>query len=201
MRLTPCLLPLAIIAAPAIAQQSDLALVQAHLRGVQTMTAGFAQTDRAGKTLTGTLTLKRPGKIRFQYGANVPILVVADGKSLWFIDYSVRQVSRWPIGGSPLAVLLDPNADISRFAKVIPSSDPRIVLALVKDPKRPQFGAITLAFARDAASPGGLRMQGWVALDAQNNRTQVILSNQRFNGAVADSAFKWRDPRQAGPRG
>ncbi len=195
------LLPLAAIAAPAAAQQTDLSLVQAHLRGVSTMTAGFAQTDRSGKTLTGTLTLKRPGKIRFQYGQNVPILVVADGKSLWFIDYSVRQVSRWPIGGSPLAVLLDPNADISRFAQIVPSSDPRIVLALVKDPKRPQFGAITLAFARDAASPGGLRMQGWVALDAQNNRTTVRLSDQRFNGAVADSVFKWRDPRQAGPRG
>ncbi|CAM3073759.1 Outer membrane lipoprotein-sorting protein [Sphingomonas antarctica] len=195
------LLPLVAITAPAIAQQSDLALVQRHLRGVQTMTAGFAQTDRTGKTLTGTLTLKRPGKIRFQYGQGVPILVVADGKSLWFIDYSVRQVSRWPIGGSPLAVLLDPNADIAKFAQIIPSSDPRIVLALVRDPKRPQFGAITLAFARDALSPGGLRMQGWVALDAQNNRTTVHLSDQRFNAPVADSAFKWRDPRQAGPRG
>jgi|SRR6476646_1791280 len=194
------LLPLAVIAAPALAQESDLSLVQAHLRGVQTMTAGFAQTDRAGKTLTGTLTLKRPGKIRFQYSNNVPILVVADGKSLWFIDYSVRQVSRWPIGGSPLAVLLDPNADISRYAKIIPSSDPRVVLALVKDPKRPQFGAITLAFAREATAPGGLRMQGWVALDAQNNRTTVVLSNQRFNATVDDGAFKWRDPRQAGPR-
>jgi outer membrane lipoprotein-sorting protein len=195
------LLPLALIAAPAFAQQSDLALVQAHLRGVETMTAGFAQTDRSGKTLTGTLTLKRPGRIRFQYQQGVPILVVADGKSLWFIDYSVRQVSRWPIGGSPLAVLLDPTADISRFTRIIPSSDPRIVLALVKDPKRPQFGAITLAFARDVLSPGGLRMQGWVALDAQNNRTTVQLSGQRFNSVVADSVFKWRDPRQAGPRG
>jgi outer membrane lipoprotein-sorting protein len=194
------LVPLAVIAAPALAQQSDLSLVQAHLRGVTTMTAGFAQTDRSGKTLTGTLTLKRPGKIRFQYGNNVPILVVADGKSLWFIDYSVRQVSRWPIGGSPLAVLLDPNADISRFAKIIPSSDPRIVLALVKDPKRPQFGAITLAFLRDAAAPGGVRLQGWVALDAQNNRTTVQLSGQRFNTAVDDDAFKWRDPRGSGPR-
>ena len=195
------LLPIAAIAAPAVAQQSDFALVQGHLRAIETMTAGFAQTDRSGKTLTGTLTLKRPGKIRFQYGANVPILVVADGKSLWFIDYSVRQVSRWPIGGSPLAVLLKPNADITKFAQIIPSSDPRIVLALVRDPKRPQFGAITLAFARDAQSPGGLQMQGWVALDAQNNRTTVRLSNQRFNAPVADSAFKWRDPRQAGPRG
>lgn len=194
------LFPLVLLAAPAVAQQSDLALVQGHLRATETMTAGFAQTDRAGKTLTGTLTLKRPGKIRFQYQDGVPILIVADGRSLYFIDYSVRQVSRWPIGGSPLAVLLDPNADISRFTRILPSADPRIVLANVRDPKRPQFGAITLAFARDALSPGGLRLQGWVSLDAQNNRTTVRLSNQRFNAPVADSAFRWRDPRGSGPR-
>jgi outer membrane lipoprotein-sorting protein len=38
-------------------------------------------------------------------------------------------------------------------------------------------------------------------LDSQNNRTTVRLSNQRFNIAVADSAFRWTDPRRKGPRG
>ncbi|MGH6782570.1 MAG: outer membrane lipoprotein carrier protein LolA, partial [Sphingomonadaceae bacterium] len=56
------------LAAPAAAQAADpLTQVSAHLKAVNTMTAAFAQTDRNGKTLTGTLTLKRPGRIRFQY--------------------------------------------------------------------------------------------------------------------------------------
>lgn len=194
-------LPALVIAAPASAQHADIVAVQAHLRALTSLTANFVQTDRAGKRLTGTLTMKRPGKIRFQYGANVPVLVVADGKSLYFIDYSVKQVSRWPIGNSPLSVLLDPSRDITRYAKTVASGDPRIVLTEVRDPKRPQYGAITLAFARDAAAPAGLRLQGWVALDAQNNRTTVQLSGQRFNVPVADSAFAWRDPRARGSRG
>jgi outer membrane lipoprotein-sorting protein len=45
-----------------------------------TMTADFSQTDRNGKTLTGTLTLKRPGKIRFQYQKGVPQLIVATAR-------------------------------------------------------------------------------------------------------------------------
>ena len=57
---------LAVVAAflsmPAAA--ADLDQVQAHLRAVTTMTADFAQTDRTGKTLTGTLSLKRPGRSR-----------------------------------------------------------------------------------------------------------------------------------------
>lgn len=188
------------LVAPLAAQENDLALVTAHMRSVQTMTAAFAQSDKSGKTLTGNLTLKQPGKIRFQYAPNVPILIVGDGKALTFIDYSVKQVSRWPIGNSPLGVLLDPSKDIGRFARIVPTADSRIVLAEARDPRRPEFGTITLAFARDGAAPGGLRLQGWVALDAQNNRTTVRLSNQRFNVAVSDQAFAWRDPRPAGPR-
>lgn len=188
------------VAAPLSAQTDDLSLVTAHLKAVTTMTAAFTQTDRAGKVLAGTLTLKRPGKIRFQYQQGVPLLIVGDGKALTFIDYSVKQVSRWPIGNSPLGVLLDPTKDLSRFAKIVPAGDSRIVLAEARDPRRPEYGSITLAFARDAAAPSGLRLQGWVALDAQNNRTSVRLTNQRFNIAVSDQAFTWRDPRPMGPR-
>lgn len=187
-------------ARPQSLSNDDLIAVQAHLRAVQTMTATFAQTDRSGKTLTGTLTLKRPGKIRFQYQSGVPILIVGDGKALIFVDYSVKQVSRWPIGNSPLGVLLDPSKDLSSFAKIVPAGDSRVVLAEARDPRHPEYGAITLAFAREAGAPAGLRLQGWLALDAQSNRTSVRLSDQRFNVAVSDQAFAWRDPRPKMPR-
>jgi outer membrane lipoprotein-sorting protein len=193
-------LAVAALPAPLSAQSDDLSLVSAHLKAVTTMTAGFTQTDRAGKVLSGTLTLKRPGKIRFQYQQGVPLLIVGDGKALTFIDYSVKQVSRWPIGNSPLSALLDPGNDLRNFARIVPAGDSRVVLAEARDPRRPEFGSITLAFARDGAAPSGLRLQGWVALDAQNNRTTVRLNNQQFNVAVSDQAFTWRDPRPLGPR-
>ena len=62
-------------------------LVQQHLASVRSMVANFEQTDRNGRVLTGVMTLKRPGKIRFQYEKGVPQLIVADGRSLYFIDY------------------------------------------------------------------------------------------------------------------
>ena len=89
--------PLAVAALPgqlASAQQpsDSLAQVNAYIRAVKSMTADFAQTDRNGQTLTGKLTLKQPGKIRFEYQKGVPLLIVGDGKSLTMIDYEVRQV-------------------------------------------------------------------------------------------------------------
>lgn len=184
------------LAAPAFAQPSVIRRVQEHLRGVQTMTADFVQTDRAGRRMAGTMTLKQPGKIRFQYGEGVPILVVSDGRALNFIDYQVRQVSRYPVAGSPLAVLLNPKRDLSRFAKVVPSASPGVITVLARDPQRPQFGSITLAFTESASAPGGVLLQGWVALDAQNNRTTVRLANQRLNIPIAETSFHWDDPRR-----
>ena len=186
--------------APLLAQAaSPLAQVSAHLKTVDTMTANFTQTGRNGQTLDGKLTLKRPGKIRFQYGPGVPMLIVADGKSLTMVDYQVKQVSRWPIGNSPLSVLLDPSKNLGKVAKILPSDD-RVVLVQARDPGRPEFGTITLAFAKVASAPAGLMLTGWTTIDAQKNRSTVKLSNQRFNVAVADSAFRWTDPRRTAAR-
>ena len=192
----------AALAAPAavVAQGgSSLAQVSSHLRAVDTMTANFSQSDRRG-VLNGTITLKRPGKIRFQYQKGVPLLIVGDGKALNVIDYQVRQVQRWPIGNSPLGILLDPIKDISRIAKVIQDT-PQALVVQARDPKRREYGTITINFTKSGSAPGGLLLQGWTMLDAQNNRTTVRLSNQRFNVAIADNAFRWTDPRRQGPRG
>ena len=51
-------LAFATVLAPATLQaqaSAPLTQVQSHLRAVDTMTANFAQTDRRGQTLTGTL--------------------------------------------------------------------------------------------------------------------------------------------------
>ena len=193
----------ALLAPPALVAQapSSLSQVSAHLKAVETMTADFSQTDRRGQVLSGTLTLKRPGKVRFQYQKGVPMLIVADGKRLNMIDYEVNGVESWPIGNHPMSVLLDSRKDLSRVAKVVPSKDDRVLSVEARDPKRPEYGRITLVFAKLAGAPGGLSLQGWSVVDAQNNRTTVRLANQRFNVAVADTAFRWTDPRRRGPRG
>ncbi len=193
---------LATMAVPVAAQgDPDLAAVQRSIAGTNSMTAAFSQTDRDGQVLTGTLTLKKPGKIRFQYQKGVPLLIVGDGKALTFIDYSVRQVQRWPIGNSPLGVLLDPTRDISRYAKIVPSTNPAVLSVEAYDAKHPEYGRITLVFARRPDAPAGLMLQGWAALDSQGNRTTLRLSEQRFNVPVSDATFRWTDPRRQGRTG
>lgn len=186
-----------VMAVPSSAQTQDdqMARVVAHMKAVGTMTASFTQTDRNGQALSGKLLLKRPGHVRFEYQKGVPLLIVADGGALTMVDYEVKQVQRWPIRNSPLAALLDPGQDLARFGKLVPTSTDNVISVEVRDRKRPEFGVITMVFVKQAGAPGGLTLNGWVALDSKNNRTSIRLANVKFNGAIADSAFKWKDPR------
>ncbi len=187
-------------AVPAAAQSGELDRVVAALRGITTMKANFTQTDRAGRTVRGELTLKQPGKIRFEYEKGTDMLVVSDGKAVSFVDYEVNQVQRWPISNSPLGALLDPKRDVKRYGKLVPTGNPNVLSIEVKDPKKPEYGAITLVMVKDAGAPGGLELASWVALDSQNQRTTVRLSNHRYGVSVADSAFRFRDPRRSSRR-
>ena len=183
------------VSAPA-ATSGELKAVESSLAATQSMTANFLQTDGKGRQMAGTLSLKRPGRIRFAYGGGVNMLLVANGSTLNFIDYDVGQKSSWPIAKSPLAVLLAPNPDLTRIARLVPNEHKNVVVVRARDARRPEFGTLILAFLRDGSAPGGLRLEGWTAIDAKNKKTTVRLSNQRYNVGVPDSAFTFAEPKR-----
>ena len=70
----------------------------------------------------------------------------------------------------------------------------RVVTVRARDPA--QYGSIALVFLRSPSAPGGLQLYGWTAIDAQNKRTTVRLSNVRYNVAVPESAFTFKEPKK-----
>ena len=199
MNFVRALAPVAIVAAavPAQAQGSDLAAVERHLSAVDSMTATFTQTDAKNRVARGNVQLKRPGRIRFEYSGG-DLLLVGNGKQLTMVDYAVGQKSSWDLNKTPLGILLSPKPDIQRIARVVPQKDPRVLLVRARDARRPEFGTLILAFARSPAAPGGLRLEGWTAIDAQNKRTTVKLDGQRYNVAVPETAFRYAEPKKRG---
>jgi outer membrane lipoprotein-sorting protein len=185
---------------PVAAAQSQLDNAVAAIRSISTMKANFTQTDRQGQVVSGVMTLKRPGKIRFEYQKDVNMLIVSNGKSLTMIDYEVNQVQRWPIKNSPLGALLDPERDIAKYGKLIPTGNADVISVEVRDPKRPEYGIITMILVRNGSAPGGWQLTHWVALDSQNNRTSVRLRNHKYGLAVSDKSFTYDDPRKSSRR-
>ena len=166
------------------------------LRSITTLRADFTQEDRNRQRVTGVLTLKNPGRVRFEYEDSVNMLIVSNGSSLTLIDYDVRQVERWPIENTPLGALLDPERDVAQFGTLVPTTTPNVISIEVRDTEHPEYGVMTLIFVRKANAPGGLELVSWVQLDAQNKRTTVRLTNHRYGLSVPDSTFRFRDPRR-----
>jgi outer membrane lipoprotein-sorting protein len=194
--ITPAALVMVIPASLGALQQSGkMDAVVAHMKTVGTMNATFTQTNRNGQSVSGKILLKRPGHVRFEYTKDASLLIVADGSALTLIDYAVNQVQRWPIKNSPLTALLDPGQDLARYGKLMPTANDNVISVEVRDAKRPEYGTMTFTFVKEAGAPAGLNLYGWVALDSKNNRTTVRLANVKYNGVIADSSFRWKDPR------
>lgn len=188
----PAAVMVAAMPAPAATSSADLAELKAHIAAVQTMTADFTQTDARGRMAAGSLQLKRPGRVRFQYGSG-DLLLIGDGKRLYYLDYQVGQKNSWPLDKTPLGPLLSSSPDFNGKAEVLPSADSRVVVARARNTA---YGQLTLAFLRSGSAPGGLQLYGWTAIDPQGHRTTVKLTNVRYNVAVPESAFTYTEPKK-----
>ncbi len=185
-------LTLIALASPALA--SPLDDVAASLKATTSLSAAFTQTGADGRVASGRLLLARPGKIRFTYDKS-KLLIVGNGKTLTFVDYAVNQVSQWPVRSTPLGILLASDPDLSGVAKVTSETKAGVVVE-ARDPKRPEFGTLSIVFTRDAAAPGGLALSGWTARDAQGGVSTVQLSDVRYNADLSKADFGFKDPRR-----
>jgi outer membrane lipoprotein-sorting protein len=190
------LLPLLALAAPASA--TSLADIAVSLKGTTSLSADFTQAGADGRVLAGKLWLARPGKVRFQYNT-AKMLLVGDGRTLSFIDYEVKQVSQWPVRRTPLQILLAAEPDLAPIARITADTPDGVEVA-ARDPKRPEFGTLSIRFVRAASAPDGLALAGWTALDAQGGRSEVRLANVRYGASLAGVSFGFTDPRKDGPR-
>ncbi|MCK0070167.1 LolA family protein [Kordiimonas laminariae] len=179
-----------------------LKLVQTFMDEVKSLKAHFVQMAPGGNRSEGTLYMARPGKVRFDYDGDIPFLVVADGKTVNFIDYEIGQVTKWPVKDTPLRALLGDSTDLASINAHIeyePSGIEGLVALTAQDPDKPEIGRITVYF-EEADVPGGLKLLSWGVVDAQGQLTTVELSKQEANLPIADKRWSFDDPRGVNKR-
>ncbi|MDA5192439.1 LolA family protein [Govanella unica] len=180
------------VAVEQAAPKDDIDRVERYLEDIQSLSANFIQQAPDGSVTEGKLTLLRPGKLRFEYQPEVPLLVVSDGTTLTFVDYSIKQVTRWPISDTPLGVLVAKTIDL-RGGKLQTTAtrDPGGLLKVkVIDPKRKDQGFITLLFENQP-----LTLKAWEVTDPQGLQTRVTLLDAVYNTDVSGKSFTFKDPR------
>jgi len=171
--------------------RADVQRVEQYLNGIHSLAAHFQQFAQDGGTAGGRVYVARPGRMRFEYEAPSPILLLADGTWVVYIDNQLKQVSYLPIGSTPAWFLLRDNISLADGVTVTKfERGPGVIRISLVENKSPENGQLTLTFADKP-----LELRQWTIVDQQGKSTTVVLNDTRFGVPVDPKAFTFVDPR------
>lgn len=168
---------------------ADLARVDAAMNSTASFSGRFAQYAADGSFAQGQVYIKRPGKLRFEYDAPNPLLIVSDGVTLTQQDKALETIDRVPLAATPLNYFLKENINLANDTEVIALqktyNEWRVT---ARDGSGELDGAITMVF--DANT---LALKEWVIADSFGGETRVLLSELKYNERINPRLFILRD--------
>lgn len=167
--------------------RAGLDKVANYLNDLTTLQADFLQIASTGESAEGSLYLERPKRLRIEYKPPTPILIVANGSYLSYVDTELKQVQHIALEDTPVAFLLRDKFDFSGGDVIVTGYEHaantiRVSLVQRRDPLA---GELTLVF-----SDQPMVLRKWVIVDAQGVVTNVTLLNPRFGFPMPDVAFE-----------
>ena len=176
---------------PTLDEDVELARIRDYLDGITTLRASFQQIAPNQGVTRGTLSLEKPGRLRFEYDPPTPLLVVSDGTVITLIDYDLRSVTRWPINDTPLRPLVRTDLVFGDDVEVVDLAvDDQWSRLTIIDPRNRDEGTMTLTFSR-----APFELQQWTVEDARGAPTIVALADLEKNIALDKKLWDWDDPR------
>lgn len=176
--------------ATATAFAADAARVSRAVAAVTRLQGRFAQTNPDGSASGGRFWMQRPGRLRFEYDAPSPLLMVVDGTNVAVRDARLNTTNRYPLRGTPLWFLLKSDVDLARDVTVSASErrQGRLVMTM-RDRRREADGELTIV-VREA----GNQLEEWSIRDGQGRVTRVRLIETSVPASLAASLFVLREP-------
>lgn len=172
-------------AVSAIAAPASLDAISNYLDTLKSVQADFVQYNADGSQQTGTMYLKRPGKVRFEYdGENAPLVVIGGGQVAVFDPLSNEPPFRFPLSTTPLDTILGRDVDLASSGlttHLLESGE--FTILNVQDPKFAEYGYVSLVLETNP-----VKLRQWVVIDGAGQQTAIALSgmdmNARLNGAL-----------------
>lgn len=174
------------------ADRADIARVETYLAGIKTLEARFLQIGPDGSTAEGKFYLSRPGKLRLDYDAPNPNLLIADGRALAHIDRSLKTISYLPLDSTPAGVLV--RADVKLAGDVTVTGierGPGVLRVGIVQTSDPRAGRLILEFAERP-----FQLSSWRVVDGQGLTTRITLLEPRDGVTIPADRFTIVDPNQ-----
>jgi outer membrane lipoprotein-sorting protein len=174
------------LAVPVAAEKLSLDEISAFLNAMKTAKSPFTQINDDGTISTGTLFIKRPGRVRFEYNPPDDTLVLASGGAVAIFDSkSNAGPQTYPLNKTPLLIILGKNVNLARARMVTGHDyDGTATTITAQDPDHPEYGNIQLVFTPDPA-----QLRQWVINNDAGSQTTVILGDLQRGGFLRDAMF------------
>ncbi|MBS0517268.1 MAG: outer-membrane lipoprotein carrier protein LolA [Proteobacteria bacterium] len=184
-------LALAVAGSSAAHAQTGVPEIERYFNSIRTLQARFVQSNPNGSVLQGTLYVRRPGRMRFEYDPPSQLKIVADGFQVTLWDPATRDFGQWPIGWTAASFLVKEPLKLSGDLTVQAlnrDADGMINMTMVQT-RKPQEGKVIVRFAENP-----LALRGWSIVDNRGNTVTVALTSVQSGLPLADSLFKYDGP-------
>ena len=171
----------------ALAQEKiSLNATSAYLNGFKTAQSTFVQYNEDGSRSTGTLYIKRPGRMRFEYDPPDGGIVIAGGSTVVVHDKKSNQPPEsYPLSRTPLSIILARQVNLGRANMVTGhGTDGELTIVRAQDPEHPEAGSIDLKFADNP-----VRLSQWIITNENGQRTAVVLNGLETGQSLSDGIF------------
>ena len=178
--------------APAAADRTDILRAESYLDSIRTLEARFLQIGPDGSVAEGGFFLSRPGRMRLDYDAPNPNLLVADGRAFVHIDRHLKTIAYLPIDATPAGLLVRERIRLSDDVRVVAvERGPAVLRIALVQTADPRAGRLVLTFGE---RPFALASCSFV--DAQGQTTLLTLLDAKFGQPIDQARFTFVDPNQ-----
>lgn len=177
---------LALGATAAMADKIPLGNISSYLNKMTTAKGEFTQINSDGTISTGTIYIKRPGRVRFEYNTPDTGLVVAGSNTVVIYDTKSNQPPEsYPLSRTPLSIILARNVNLNQAKMVTGHSfDGTATTVTAQDPENPQYGNIQMKFTGPAPE-----LRQWIINDGNGSQTTVVLGELKKGGNLPNNLF------------
>ncbi len=123
--------------------------ISQYLQNLKILKADFSQSNPDDTMSSGTILIKRPGRMRFEYdNPDKTLVLVSAGALAVFDPKGDEEPITYPIRNNPISLILKGEVDLlnSEIVAKYKVSVEKAVLT-IRDPKKPERGSLELVFS------------------------------------------------------
>ena len=164
----------------------SLANISQYLQNLKILKADFSQTNPDETMSSGTILIKRPGRMRFEYYKPDKTLVLVSAGALAIFDPKGDEAPMtYPIKNNPISLILKDDVDLvnSEIVENYKKSNDEAVLR-IRDPMYPERGSVELVFT--GAKP---ELEKFTIKNEYGSSTSILLKDIEYPKKLNETLF------------